>query len=82
MQSGANAKLAIASTAFVRFNKMGKPIDDVAFCEMLQERTGVMLVPGSIFHELAQCIQALLQDLGFVDIPDANIALEVFSNPV
>jgi hypothetical protein len=25
--------------------------------------------------------QALLQDLGFVDIPDANIALEVFSNP-
>jgi aspartate/methionine/tyrosine aminotransferase len=27
---------------------MGKPIDDVAFCEMLQERTGVMLVPGSL----------------------------------
>ncbi|KAJ5550775.1 hypothetical protein N7461_005473 [Penicillium sp. DV-2018c] len=36
------------TTAFVRFNKMGKPINDVAFCEMLQERTGVMLVPGSL----------------------------------
>ncbi|KAJ5130235.1 uncharacterized protein N7515_006274 [Penicillium bovifimosum] len=36
------------TTAFVRFNKMGKPINDVAFCEMLQERTGVMFVPGSL----------------------------------
>jgi aspartate/methionine/tyrosine aminotransferase len=36
------------TTAFVRFNKMGKPIDDVAFCEMVQERTGVMFVPGSL----------------------------------
>ena len=36
------------TTAFVRFNKMGKPVDDVKFCEMLQERTGVMFVPGSL----------------------------------
>jgi aspartate/methionine/tyrosine aminotransferase len=36
------------TTAFVRFNKMGKPVNDVAFCEMLQERTGVMFVPGSL----------------------------------
>lgn len=35
------------TTAFVRFNKMGKPVNGVAFCEMLLERTGVMLVPGS-----------------------------------
>lgn len=35
------------TTAFVRFTKMGKPVDDVAFCQMLFERTGVMLVPGS-----------------------------------
>ncbi|KAE8136215.1 hypothetical protein BDV38DRAFT_272262 [Aspergillus pseudotamarii] len=35
------------TTAFVRFSKMGKPVDDVAFCEMLLERTGVMFVPGS-----------------------------------
>jgi aspartate/methionine/tyrosine aminotransferase len=36
------------TTAFVRFNKMGKPVNDVAFCEMVLERTGVMLVPGSL----------------------------------
>ncbi|KAA8647434.1 uncharacterized protein ATNIH1004_006127 [Aspergillus tanneri] len=36
------------TTAFVRFNKMGKPVDDVAFCEMLFERVGVMFVPGSL----------------------------------
>ncbi|KAE8349154.1 hypothetical protein BDV28DRAFT_160737 [Aspergillus coremiiformis] len=34
------------TTAFVRFSKMGKPVDDVVFCEMLLERTGVMFVPG------------------------------------
>ncbi|KAF3386686.1 Capreomycidine synthase [Penicillium rolfsii] len=36
------------TTAFVRFNKMGKPVNDVAFCEMLQDRKGVMFVPGSL----------------------------------
>lgn len=36
------------TVAFVRFNKLGKPVDDVAFCDMLQERTGVMFVPGSL----------------------------------
>lgn len=36
------------TTAFVRFNKMGKPVNDVVFCEMLQERKGVMFVPGSL----------------------------------
>ncbi|KAJ5928267.1 hypothetical protein N7466_007223 [Penicillium verhagenii] len=35
------------TTAFVRFAKMGRPIDDVAFCEKLQEESGVMFVPGS-----------------------------------
>lgn len=35
------------TTAFVRFTKMGKPINDVAFCETLQEKSGVMFVPGS-----------------------------------
>lgn len=34
------------TTAFVRFSKDGKPVDDVAFCEMLLEKTGVMFVPG------------------------------------
>lgn len=35
------------TTAFVKFTKMGKPIDDVVFCERLLENTGVMFVPGS-----------------------------------
>ena len=35
------------TTAFIRFNKMGKPVNDVAFCQILLERTGVMFVPGS-----------------------------------
>ncbi|OJJ06271.1 hypothetical protein ASPVEDRAFT_45677 [Aspergillus versicolor CBS 583.65] len=36
------------TTAFVRFNKMGKPVNDVTFCETLLERTGLMFVPGSL----------------------------------
>ncbi|KIA75734.1 aminotransferase function [Aspergillus ustus] len=36
------------TTAFVRFNKMGKPVNDISFCEMLLERTGVLFVPGSL----------------------------------
>ena len=35
------------TTAFVRFAKMGKAIDDEAFCETLQKKTGVMFCPGS-----------------------------------
>lgn len=35
------------TTAFVRFSRDGKPIDDVAFCKKLQEERGVMFVPGS-----------------------------------
>ncbi|KAL4804815.1 hypothetical protein BDV18DRAFT_153152 [Aspergillus unguis] len=36
------------TTAFVRFNKMGKPVNDVAFCEMVLKNTGVMFVPGCL----------------------------------
>jgi aspartate/methionine/tyrosine aminotransferase len=36
------------TTAFIKFvDKEGRAIDDVVFCQRLQERTGVMLVPGS-----------------------------------
>lgn len=36
------------TTAFLKFvNSEGKAIDDVAFCQQLQEKTGTMLVPGS-----------------------------------
>lgn len=40
-------KPVAGTTAFVKFSKMGSPVDDVAFCEALIEQTGVMLVPGS-----------------------------------
>lgn len=36
------------TTAFVQFNKMGKPVDDVAFCEKVLEQTGALMVPGSL----------------------------------
>lgn len=37
----------IASTvAFVKFSKMGKPVDDMALCKQLLEKKGVLLAPG------------------------------------
>lgn len=35
------------TTAFVRFQRDGKPVDDVELCKRLMEKTGVMFVPGS-----------------------------------
>ncbi|KAL3451744.1 aspartate/tyrosine/aromatic aminotransferase [Aspergillus insuetus] len=35
------------TTAFLRFTREGKPIDDVELCERLQHKVGVMFVPGS-----------------------------------
>lgn len=35
------------TVAFVKFSKMGKPVDDVEFCRQLQDKKGVLLVPGS-----------------------------------
>lgn len=35
------------TTAFIKFSKGGHPVDDVALCEQLLERHGVMFVPGS-----------------------------------
>ncbi|EER23018.1 hypothetical protein D8B26_004314 [Coccidioides posadasii str. Silveira] len=32
---------------FIKFSKMGKPVDDVEFCRRLQDKKGVLLVPGS-----------------------------------
>lgn len=40
-------KPVAGTTGFVRFSRDGKPVDDVAFCKQLQEKTGVMLLPGS-----------------------------------
>ena len=40
-------KPVAGTTAFVKFAKMGKPIDDEAFCETLQKKTGILFCPGS-----------------------------------
>ncbi|KAJ6142079.1 hypothetical protein N7497_011178 [Penicillium chrysogenum] len=49
------------TTAFIKFvDKEGKAIDDVVFCQRLQEMTGVMLVPGS------QCFGGGLDFRGYV----------------
>ncbi|KAL2001547.1 hypothetical protein VTN02DRAFT_1597 [Thermoascus thermophilus] len=53
------------TTAFVRFTKMGKPVDDTAFCEMLLERTGVMLVPGSLCFGRGEDFKGYVR-IGFV----------------
>ncbi|KKZ64099.1 hypothetical protein EMCG_01596 [[Emmonsia] crescens] len=36
------------SVAFVRFSRMGRPVDDGEFCEKLLEKEGVLVVPGSV----------------------------------
>lgn len=40
-------KPVAGTTCMVKFHKMGRLIDDEAFCAQLQEKTGVMFVPGS-----------------------------------
>lgn len=38
----------VASTvSFVKFSKMGKPVDDGVFCRQVLEKKGVLIVPGS-----------------------------------
>lgn len=39
-------KPVAGTTAFVKFERDGKPIDAKAFCTALQEKTGVMFLPG------------------------------------
>ncbi|OAX77977.1 hypothetical protein ACJ72_07719 [Emergomyces africanus] len=36
------------SVAFVRFSRMGRPVDDGEFCEKLLEREGVLVAPGRL----------------------------------
>ena len=41
-------KPVAGTTAFVKFERDGKPIDAKAFCKALQEKTGVMFLPGDV----------------------------------
>ena len=36
------------TTAFVKFSRNGEPVEDVAFCEALQRKAGVMFCPGNL----------------------------------
>jgi len=36
------------TTAFVKFEREGRAVDAKAFCEALQEKTGVMFLPGDV----------------------------------
>lgn len=40
-------KPVAGTTAFVKVSREGREVDDVCFCKLLQEQTGVMLCPGS-----------------------------------
>ena len=53
------------TTTFVKFAKMGRPIDDVAFCTALQEKTGVLFVPGSKCFGRSQDFRGYIR-IGFV----------------
>ncbi len=41
-------KPVAGTTAFVKFERDGKPIDAKVFCKTLQEKTGVMFLPGDV----------------------------------
>ena len=41
-------KPVAGTTAFVKFSRQGKAVDDKAFCELLQEKRGVFFCPGSV----------------------------------
>lgn len=53
------------TTAFVRFERTGKRVDDVEFCKKLMERTGVMFVPGSKCFGVGREFRGYLR-LGFI----------------
>jgi len=40
-------KPVAGTTAFIKFSREGKMVDEVEFCKILQESTGVMFCPGS-----------------------------------
>ncbi|KAL1297868.1 hypothetical protein AAFC00_006391 [Neodothiora populina] len=39
------------TTAFIKIERDGKPVDAVEFCKQLQEKTGVMFLPGTCFGD-------------------------------
>ena len=44
-------KPVAGTTAFIKFSRDGKPVDAREFCKQLQEKSGVMFLPGDCFGE-------------------------------
>ena len=40
-------KPVAGTTCMVKFHKMGKPVDDAAFCAMVHDKAGILIGPGS-----------------------------------
>ena len=53
------------TTAFVKFLRNGKAVNDVAFCQMLFDKTGVMVVPGGLCFGNGKDFQGYVR-VGFV----------------
>lgn len=62
-------KPSAGTTAFVRFSRNGKPVDDTAFCEILLQKTGVMFVPGKSCFGRDKDFQGYVR-VGFVNETD------------
>jgi aspartate/methionine/tyrosine aminotransferase len=58
-------KPVAGTTTFIKFAKMGKPVDDEVFCDQLQQKTGVMFVPGSKCFGRGQDFKGYVR-IGFV----------------
>ncbi|KAK2845237.1 hypothetical protein FQN49_005916 [Arthroderma sp. PD_2] len=67
------------TTAFVRFSKDGKPVDDVRLCKLLHDKVGVMFVPGG--HCFGPEFKGFVR-IGYVcetkDLEDGLAQLRVF----
>ena len=62
-------KPVAGTTAFVKFSKTGKPVNDEKFCEGLIEKTGVMFCPGSLCFGRDEDFQGYVR-IGFVQETD------------
>ncbi|KAB2577501.1 Arginine--pyruvate transaminase AruH [Lasiodiplodia theobromae] len=59
------AKPTAGTTAFVRFERDGKPVDDSEFCKRVLEKTGVLLAPGSTCFGEGEVFQGFVR-IGYV----------------
>jgi aspartate/methionine/tyrosine aminotransferase len=61
------------TTAFVKFARDGHPVNDVALCEQLLEKNGVMFVPGSRCFGNGQDFKGYVR-VGYV--PDRQVMVD------